>query len=189
MMTVGKPAAKGSPEEAHERLLVEAAQADPGRFGELYEINFERVYAFIARRVRGREAVEDLTAEVFHKALANLLRFKWTGAPFAAWLFRIASNIIADRAKHTARESRVSEIGEVGETSQNDLEEVEQSALLFRLVGELPTDQRRVIVMRFGDEKSIREIAAEMERSEGAVKQLQFRGLQNLRASLGELNG
>lgn len=188
-MTVGTPAAKGSPEETHERLLVEAAQADPRRFADLYELHFERVYAFIARRVRGREAVEDLTAEVFQKALASLPRFKWTGAPFAAWLFRIASNMIADKAKHAARETGAPENDEVGTTSQTDLERVEQVAQLFRLVDELPDDQRQVIQLRFAAEKSIREIAAEMERSEGAVKQLQFRGLQSLRARLGETNG
>lgn len=188
-MTDGKPAAKGFAEGAHERLMVEAAQQDPKKFSVLYEQNFERVYAYIVRRVRDRDAAEDLTAEVFHKALANLPRFNWTGAPFAAWLFRIASNTIADRAKRAARESDIAELDDLGETCQVDLEEVEQRALLFRMVAELPADQSRVISMRFAEEKSIREIANEMERSEGAVKQLQFRGLQGLRARLGEMNG
>src|SRR6266478_5317631 len=184
-MTVGKPAAKGLPEGADERLMIEAAQRDPLRFSDLYEQNLERVYAYVVRRVRDRDAAEDLTAEVFHKALANLPRFHWTGAPFAAWLFRVASNTIADRAKRAARETDISQLDDLGETSQLDLEEVEQSALLFRLVSELPVDQGRVIVMRFAEEKSIREIATELERSEGAVKQLQFRGLETLRAQLG----
>src|SRR5438094_4122198 len=95
-MVVRGPASKVSLEQAEERLLVEAAQKDPSRFGELYESNFERVYAFVARRVRGRALAEDLTADVFHKALANLSRFDWRGIPFAAWLLRIASNVIAD---------------------------------------------------------------------------------------------
>src|SRR5213075_2444781 len=88
----------------NERQLVEAAQSDPARFGDLYEHSFEVVYAYIARRVRDRSETEDLTAEVFRRALTNLPRFKWTGAPFAAWLFRIASNLIADRSKRKARE-------------------------------------------------------------------------------------
>jgi RNA polymerase sigma-70 factor (ECF subfamily) len=188
-MTHGKPAAKGLPEGAQERLLVEAAQQDPLRFSALYEQHFERVYVYVVRRVGDRSAAEDLTAEVFHKALANLPRFKWTGAPFAAWLFRIAANLIADRAKRAAKEGDISEMEDVAEPCQINLEEVEQSARLFRLVDELPLDQRRVILMRFAEEQSIREIAAAMDRSEGAVKQLQFRGLQNLRARLGETNG
>src|SRR5882724_13379126 len=133
-MSDGKPAAKGLPEGAHERLLVEAAQQDPKQFSVLYEQNFERVYLYVVRRVRDRDAAEDLTAEVFHKALANLPRFNWTGAPFAAWLFRIASNTIADRAKRAARESDMFEVDDVGESWQIDLEKVEQRALLFRLV-------------------------------------------------------
>lgn len=188
-MTIGKPAVKGQAEEANERLLVEAAQEDPTRFAELYEIHFERVYAFVARRVRDRSIAEDLTSEVFHKALANLPRFKWRGAPFGSWLYRIASNMIADRAKRTEKETDITEIDEPVAVAQVDLEEIEHRSRLFRLVDELPADQRRVIVMRFAEEKGIREIANEIGRTEGAVKQLQFRGLQTLRSQLGETNG
>ena len=67
-----------------------------------------------------------------------------------------------------------------------DLEQVERRAQLFRAVEALPEDQRKVILLRFGEEKSIREIANDLNRSEGAVKQLQFRGLENLRARLRE---
>ena len=181
-----KPAAKGQAEEANERLLIEAAQNDPARFGELYELNFARVYVYVVRRVRDRDLAEDLTSEVFHKALANLPRFKWRGAPFAAWLFKIAFNVIADRSKRAAKETP--DFPELM-TAEINLEELERKARLSRLVGELPEDQQRVIAMRFAEEKSIREIANELGRSEGAVKQLQFRGLQNLRAQLGETNG
>jgi RNA polymerase sigma-70 factor (ECF subfamily) len=173
--------------EAEERLLVEAAQRDPSRFTELYENYFGLVYAYVARRVRERTETEDLTAEVFHKALAHLPRFKWKGAPFAAWLFRIASNLIADRAKRAARESTVSlKESRAPQRQQTALEEDERRAELFRLVEELTGAQQRVVVMRFAEEKSIREIANELGRSEGAVKQLQFRALQNLRAKLHE---
>jgi RNA polymerase sigma-70 factor (ECF subfamily) len=182
-MVVRAPASRRSPEQAEERLLVEAAQKDPARFAELYEINFERVYAFVARRVGDRDAAEDVTSEVFHKALANLQRFEWRGVPFAAWLLRIAANAIADRAPRTGRELGVDDPPELGvdATADVDLEEVEHRARLFRLVDGLPEDQRRVITMRFAEEKSVREIAEALGRSEGAVKQLQFRGLQNLR--------
>ena len=170
--------------ESDERLLVEAAQNDPSRFAELYEQHFHRVYAYVARRVRNRSEAQDLTAHVFQQALANLGKFKWKGAPFVAWLYRIASNAIADHLRKQARES-----GEATNPTENstpvDLEEVERRARLFQAVETLPDDQRRVVTMRFADEKSIREIAAELGRSEGAVKQLQFRGLENLRNRLG----
>jgi len=185
-MVVRAPASRRSPEQAEERLLVEAAQKDPSRFAELYEINFERVYGFVARRLGDRPAAEDLTSEVFHKALANLQRFEWRGAPFAAWLLRIAANAIADRAQTAGRELAVEDPPELSADASAlvDLEEVERRARVFRLVGELPEDQRRVIAMRFAEEKSIREIAQALGRTEGAVKQLQFRALQSLRAKI-----
>jgi RNA polymerase sigma-70 factor (ECF subfamily) len=71
-------------------------------------------------------------------------------------------------------------------SAATNLEEVERRARLFSAVNKLPEDQRRVVAMRFADEKSIREIAAELGRSEGAVKQLQFRALENLRNRLNE---
>jgi RNA polymerase sigma-70 factor (ECF subfamily) len=174
-----------------ERLLIEAAQKDPARFAELYENNFDRVYAFIARRVRDRNEAEDLTSEVFHHALAGLRRFEWRGAPFAAWLFRIAANAIIDRSKRAAKEQQSPALVEppADVNPQGIEDQSEQRAQLFQLVDRLPVDQRRVIGMRFAEEKSIREIASELGRSEGAVKQLQFRALQNLRAQLSDESG
>src|SRR5229473_5660299 len=188
--------------EAEERRLIEAAQSDPARFADVYENYFGLVYAYVTRRVRNRDEAEDLTAEVFRKALAGLPRFKWRGAPFAAWLFRIASNMIADRAKRVARAGNsepsltvglvpraasglASRSASAGAIQQTDLEDSERRALLFRLVDELAEDQGRVLVMRFAEEQSIREIAEALGRSEGAVKQLQFRALENLRSKLG----
>ncbi|MEP6568745.1 MAG: sigma-70 family RNA polymerase sigma factor [Acidobacteriota bacterium] len=177
--------------QPEERALIEAAQHDPSRFAELYELHFARVYAYIVRRVRERSATEELTAHVFHQALANLSKFKWRGAPFAAWLFRIAANSIADRAKRLQRESEHDALVQpvnLGANSESDLEQVETVARVYQLVEELPWDQRDVIRLRFAEEKSIREIAQRLSRSEGAIKQLQFRALQNLRARMSEKN-
>src|SRR5260370_16376299 len=80
-----------------ERWLMEAAQKDASRFAELYEANFHRVYAFVSRRVGNRQEAQDLTSEVFHRALANLKRFEWRGAPVAAGLYCLAPNPAADQ--------------------------------------------------------------------------------------------
>jgi len=182
---------KGPDNQPEERALIEAAQQDASRFGELYELHFERVYAYIARRVRERSAAEELTSHVFHQALANLGKFKWRGAPFAAWLFRIARNSIADRAQRVLREAGGPAVQSPGaaETGVDaDLEQAETVARVYQLVDQLPWDQRYVIRLRFAEEKSIREIAQQLSRSEGAIKQLQFRALQNLRARMSEKN-
>ncbi|HUP47691.1 MAG TPA: sigma-70 family RNA polymerase sigma factor [Thermoanaerobaculia bacterium] len=172
--------------DVSEEALVEAAKKDPARFDALYEAHFERIYAFVARRVRDRSAAEDLTAEVFRQALAAIGGFEWRGIPFSAWLYRIAANEVADHAMKSARERGTAT---AGEPSGDEIERVEQRATLFRLVDGLPADQRRVIVMRFAEERSIREIAAGLGRSEGAVKQLQWRALQTLRSRMETTHG
>lgn len=164
--------------ETDERLLIEAAQRDPLRFAELYEKNFERVYAFVAYRVCDRDEAQDLTAEVFHEALAGIQRFEWQGKPFVAWLLGIAARVLADRWARLGKRQEVS----ADELEQAGIDAaIEQRAMLFQLVDALPVDQRQVILRRFVDQRSIREIAHELSRSEGAVKQLQFRALQTLR--------
>ncbi len=172
--------------DAREQDLVEAAKADPSRFAPLYEAHFERIYAFVAHRVRDRSVAEDLTAEVFRRALAAIGGFEWRGVPFRAWLFRIAANEIADYAAKASRERGT--IAE-GEPSRDEAELVEHRATLFRLIDALPPDQRRVLVLRFAEERSVREAAASLGRSEAAVKQLQWRALQTLRARMGTSHG
>jgi RNA polymerase sigma-70 factor (ECF subfamily) len=175
-------------QEAGERRLIEAAQHDPSRFGALYEIHFERVYAYVWRRVGNREAAEDITSEVFHHALANLPRFEWRGAPFGSWLMRIASNAIADRWRRGSRE-QTDALAADPASAEPSPEEIEIRAQLFRLAQELPSEQRKVVQMRFAEEKSIREIAQALGRTEGAVKQLQFRGIQTLREEAVKTSG
>jgi RNA polymerase sigma-70 factor (ECF subfamily) len=177
---------KSTKKETDERLLIEAAQKDPECFADLYEAHFHRVYAYVVSRIHNRDEAQDITADVFHQALANLANYEWRGIPFAAWLYRIASNEITDRWERSTKE-----LGNPAPEYSHEvnIEEIEQRATLFRIVSTLPVDQRHVILQRFVEQKSIREIAKELQRSEGAVKQLQFRALQNLRMRMGETNG
>jgi len=167
-------------EEHDERMQVEAAQRDPSRFAELYEQNFYRVYVYILRRVGDRHQAEDLTADVFREALAGIGKFEWRGVPFAAWLVGIASRVVADYWKRSGRET-----GNPARDPEPAVPvEIENSTMLFQLVYRLPEAQFRVIHMRFVEQKSIREIAQELGRSEGAVKQLQLRAIESLRAQM-----
>ncbi len=161
--------------------MIEAAQRDPRDFAQLYENNFDRVYAYIASRTRDRAEAEDLTSEVFHQALAKLGHFEWRGLPFKAWLLRIAANALHDRWRNPAKHREIA-----GESLPEAASEdgIERRALLVQLLDRLPDDQRTVITRRFVYGRSIAEIAGEMGRSEGSVKQLQFRALQTLRNHL-----
>ena len=118
---------------------------------------------------------------MFARALLNLPKFEWHGVPLVAWLFRIAANAMADRRQQIQRDSAALP-PDVPDESESAT--IERRAMLFQLVDRLPDPQRQVIEMRFVHGKSIREIAAALDRSEGAVKQLQLRALQNLRKSM-----
>jgi len=165
-----------------EERLIGEAQRDPRRFEVLYERNFDLVYAFVARRVPTRFEAEDVTATVFYKALANLEGFEWRGVPFAAWLVRIAGNEISDLRRRSPRQTPAEVPVEV------DFEALERRAVVVRELRSLPSDQRRVLQMRFGEDRPIAEVATLLGRSEGAVKQLQFRALKALRNRIGDAN-
>jgi len=185
-------AAEGVPGQvaqgADERMLVEAAQRDPAGFEALYELHFERVYAFVASRVRDRASAEDVTSEVFHKGLANLPSYEWRGVPFAAWLLKIAANAIVDCAKRAAREfpapNDPPERAVPLDLQDSEMRAIEHRAQLFRLVGQLPEVQKQVVYERFVEQRSIREIAQRLGKTEGAAKQLQLRAVQNLRSRI-----
>jgi RNA polymerase sigma-70 factor (ECF subfamily) len=164
-----------------ERALIEAAQADPARFIDLYERHFHRVYAYVIRRTGNRAEAEDITSEVFERALVNLPKFEWRGVSLIAWLFRIAANALADRRQQIERDC---DDPPPDVADENESESVERRVMLFQLVDRLPDLQRRVIEMRFVEGRSIRDIAAALKRSDGAVKQLQLRALINLRKSM-----
>jgi len=168
-------------EREDDRLLILAAQDDHSQFAGLYEQNFDRVYAFIARRVSCREEAQDLTAEVFQQALASLESFQWQGAPFIAWLYGIASHVLSAHWQKLGRNPE--QLAE--DWDQGGTDEIERRAILSELVRSLLPDQRAVIVRRFIEQHSIREIALELRRSEGAIKQLQLRALENLRERMG----
>ena len=179
----GRAGLKAVEAEADERCLIEAAQRDPRSFGALYEANLDRVYAYAVSRVSDRSDAEEITAEVFQQALANISQFEWRGKPFIAWLLRIASNTIADRC-HARNRIQQLEAGDFDEPEFDD--GTERKAILAQLLNELPADQRSVLVGRFIHQRSIRDIAKEMGRTEGAIRQLQLRGLQRLREWMGE---
>jgi RNA polymerase sigma-70 factor (ECF subfamily) len=149
------------------------------RFAELYEQNFERVYAFVARRVRDRAEAEDVVSDVFYKALKGIGGYEERdGVPFVAWLYRIAANVLHDRARNAGRETPLDDC----DLAVDD--DVERRALLFRLVDTLPPAQRAVLVKRFAEQRSIADVARQLGRSEGAVKQLQLRAIEALRAQV-----
>lgn len=186
----------------HERQLVERARhGDSQAFGQLYQRHVERVYSYVLFRVRDKSVAEDLTQEVFLQVLRSIGVFDWRGA-LAPWLLRIARNTVIDHwRKQGRRKERTLSVIEADEGGDGDsrMDRIEsedaQAAmamaeraidrdLIARLSVELTDLQQQVLALRFASGLSVRETAEAMERSEGAVKNLQHHALKTLRHKL-----
>lgn len=166
--------------------LVELARGgDKEAFGQLYDHYQPSVYRFLYYRVGSMTLAEDLTAETFFRALRSMHSFRWQGKDFGAWLMTIARNLTADhfKAGRTRLEQTTEDMQTLDTTSEGPEIEVLSSLTneaLLRALGELPTEQRECLIMRFLQGLSIAETAEILGRSSGAVKQLQLRGVRNL---------
>jgi RNA polymerase sigma-70 factor (ECF subfamily) len=166
--------------------LVELARrGDTEAFGLLYDHYQPTVYRFLYYRTRSQTLAEDLTSETFFRALRSMAGFRWQGKDFGAWLMTIARNLATDhfKAGRTRLEQTTEDMG-----LHDDATEGPEDAVLASLTNEtllqaltqLPDEQRDCLVMRFLQGMSIAETAAVLGRSDGAVKQLQLRGVRNL---------
>jgi RNA polymerase sigma-70 factor (ECF subfamily) len=166
--------------------LVELARnGDKEAFGQLYDHYQPSVYRFLYYRVGSMTLAEDLTAETFFRALRSMHSFRWQGKDFGAWLMTIARNLTADhfKAGRTRLEQTTEDMQTLDTTSEGPEVEVLSSLTnesLLKALGELPTEQRECLIMRFLQGLSIAETAEILGRSSGAVKQLQLRGVRNL---------
>ncbi len=173
--------------EGHRMIaLVELARnGDTEAFGQLYDHYNASVYRFLYYRVGSVPLAEDLTSETFFRALRSMNGFRWQGKDFGAWLMTIARNLTTDhfKAGRTRLESTTEDMSALDTTTEGPegavLASLTNEALLEAL-SELPDEQRECLVMRFLQGLSIAETAEALERSAGAVKQLQLRGVRNL---------
>ncbi len=172
--------------------LVELARGgDAEAFGQLYDHYHVSVYRFLYYRVGSVTLAEDLTSETFFRALRSMSSFRWQGKDFGAWLMTIARNLTTDhfKAGRTRLEQTTEDMGTLDTTTEGPegavLAQLTNEALLEAL-GQLPTEQRECLVMRFLQGLSIAETADVLGRSAGAVKQLQLRGVRNLAKILPE---
>lgn len=164
---------------------------DSDAWAGVYEEYFPKIYRYIAVRLGDRIEAEDLTEQVFLKALESISSFKWRGAPVSAWLFRIAHNQVIDYHR-TSRSKKSLPLDELLVSNDIDPEIVAEDnidiRLLVQAVGQLTRAQRDVIKLRFAGGLSTAEVAKILGKKEGAVKALQHSALVALRKrlSLGE---
>ncbi len=171
-----------------ESTLIELAKVDKDAFGDLYEIHFDGIYNFVYYRVGNRHDAEDLTARVFFKAMQHLRTYEYKGVPFSAWLYRIARNLLANWFRDTSRRQFVSLEGNLRDKAIKRPEVVtelaEDKASLLAAVRRLPPERQELLIFKYVQRLSNREIGQIMGRSEGAIKSLYYRTLVSLRDDL-----
>ena len=179
--------------EEDEAALIEQAKSDPRAFGELYERYVDRIYNYIFHRVGNQHDAEDLTARTFQRALEHMGRYKDQGAPFSAWLYRIAHNLVAnwhrDRSRRRRRVISLSELARLRPWHEGPArlgEASEEQAALQAAIRRLPADRQLLLVLKFSEQLPNTQIGQIMGRSEGAIKSLYHRTLIALRKDLVE---
>lgn len=172
----------------HEAALITAARTDSDAFARLYDRTAPEVYRFAFSLTRNHARAEDVTSEVYRRALSRLDRYQDRGKPFVAWLLTIARNLVRDEARRrSGKETPLLDHDcRVEEWPGDGLVRAEEAAALHIAVRRLPAVQRRVVVLRFGHERSVRDVADELGKSEAAVKQLTYRAVVRLRELMQE---
>jgi RNA polymerase sigma-70 factor, ECF subfamily len=176
-----------------EQALIRLAQTgDTAAFGQLYDRYLPSIYRYTYSKTSSRSAAEDLTSETFLRAFRAIARRPRAQLNFAAWLVTIARNVVIDH--HRSGWSRLAIVTDEVDPQVDESIGPEQAALAS--VGEaslrgamtrLPDDQRECLLLRFFAGLSINETAAAMDRTDGAIKQLQFRATNRLRRILNDL--
>ena len=170
-----------------ESIVRRAQQRDEEAFTQLYEANFDKIYRYVALRIGDKTEAEDMTQQVFLKALQSLSSFKWRGISFSAWLFRIAHNQVVDYLRKKTKQATTL-LDESLVSSNSDPQLVAEHKLdieqLLSATKRLTEAQREVLSLRFAGELPVAEVAKVMGKSQGAVKALQHSAIGALRKVL-----
>ncbi len=168
-------------------LAQRAQQGDKEAFAQLYEANFDKIYRYVLLRVGNKAEAEDMTQQVFVRALESIQSFRWKGIPFSAWLFRIAHNLVIDYIRKKKKRPTVSFDESLAVSDSNPRLEVEKRLDIEQLISatrRLTEAQREVISLRFAGGLSVAEVAGVMGKTGGAVKSLQHSAIVALRRVL-----
>jgi RNA polymerase sigma-70 factor (ECF subfamily) len=167
--------------QADERDLIRRArQRDADAFSELYRRHVDRIFRYVLLRVGDEAVAEDLTSDVFVRALEAMDTYEDRGAPLAAWLYRIASARVIDHWRRLQRAEVSLDAAEVDVPIEMSTSDVVAYKILAESMRQLTDEQQEVIILKFVEDYSIAEIAQITGRTEGAVKALQHRALASL---------
>ena len=176
-----------------ERELVERAKNNGEAFVELYDQYYSQIFGYVLKRTANIEVAQDVTSEVFFKAFKNLRQFHWRGVPFSSWLYRIATNEIANyftknKPWQFSLEEVSNSVGSSDPSAETELLQAEAELsrredflTLHENISRLQLKYQEVIVLRFFEDKQLKEIGEILGKREGTVKSLLHRGLEKLR--------
>ncbi|MBC7869479.1 MAG: sigma-70 family RNA polymerase sigma factor [Chitinophagaceae bacterium] len=173
--------------EIHQTIR-RAQQGDDAAITSLYERFAPLIYRYIYYRVSSTADAEDLTTEVFIKMVEALPRYKLTGAPFEAWLYRIAFARVVDFRRRAERRPLADLSDEMADSKPNPEEQVSRRLeveALRKALRQLTDEQQHILILRFIEQKSHQEVAEVLGKSMTAVKSAQHRALIQLVAALG----
>jgi RNA polymerase sigma-70 factor, ECF subfamily len=169
-------------------LVARGQQGDRDALEELYLIHFDRIYSYLHVSVGNRHDAEDLTTQTFLKMLEKIGSFKWQSAPFSAWLFRIAHNLAMDHFRARRRWQPEEEVPEPPGEEEPAAELVAMQTIgresMLKLIERLSPEQQQVLTLKFVFNLPNAEVAAILEKTEGAIKSLQHRALVSLQKQI-----
>lgn len=181
------------PEYHEDEALARASQGDLEAFGQLYERYAERIFNYVYYRTGNLHDAEDLTARVFQRAMNHIRSYTNRGAPFSAWLYRIAHNLVANWHRDRSRKQEIAiddlpTLPAKGDHPERNLVRSQEQDALLRIIRALPPERQNLLILKFVEGMSNAEIGKIMGRSEGAVKSLYHRTLLALRDQLEDQN-
>src|SRR5579863_57645 len=183
-MTVSTDRAVDESAEHLRDLVARGQQGDREALEELYLIHFDRIYSYLHVSVGNRHDAEDLTTQTFLKMLEKIGSFRWQSAPFSAWLFRIAHNLAMGHFRARRRWQPEEEVPEpVGDAEPSAELEAMQTIgreSMLKLIDRLSPEQQQVLTLKFVFNLPNAEVAAILDKTEGAIKSLQHRALVSL---------
>jgi len=175
--------------EESDSALIARAKVDSEAFGMLYERYIGRIYNYTYYRTGSHQDAEDLTARTFYRAMQHIVYYVDRGAPFSAYLYRIAHNVVVNWHRDTSRRQIISLDDLVMHVLTPEepavlAEEHEERALLLEAVRRLAPERQQLLILKFVEQMKNAEIAEMMGRTEGAIKSLYHRTLVALREGL-----
>jgi len=176
--------------DGEDKLIKQAVGGKSSAFGSLYDHYQPMIYRFAFVKVGRREDAEDITHQVFVSAWQNIKSYRHMGHPFSSWLYQIARNQVVDHYRARKNEASLEKMDPeyfvMPATAHFDVSLKLEVEKVRAALAELKPEYQDVIILRFVEDLPLKDVAAAIEKTEGAVKLIQHRAIRELKKILGE---